>query len=313
MNGGTPLPALRAPSPVLVYSLVAASFLAGMFTLLVRGLLTGPPVMNGSAKGTALVIVLGGAPLLATAYHRARRGSLAALALAAGAAAYLLYNAVLLVFASPFNRAFLVYEMMLGLAIWTVAALAREIWRRAEHLVVPTNRWAGGFVLGVVVLNLAAWLGNLVPALLSDEPRSMLAGTGLTTNPVYVQDLAFWLPCMTWIAVGLWTAHAPRTVLGAATLCYWVLEAASVAVDQWWGHQTDPTSSVASAGVVPLFVVIGALTAWPLAGVLEVVRTATPHPIVRTPTAGSHPGCLRTVDTAPRTGAPPKALGHSSR
>jgi hypothetical protein len=268
-----PLSARRAP--VLVYSLVAASLLSGSVTLLLPGLLTGPPVMNGSAKGTALVIVLGGAPLLALAYRRARRGSLPALAVATGAAAYLLYNAVLLVFATPFNRAFLLYEAMLGLALWTVAVMARELWVEAEHLTVPASRWAAAFVLGVVVLNVAAWLGRLVPSLLSDEPRSILAGTGLTTNPIYVQDLAFWLPCLAWIAVGLWTAHAPRTVLGAAALCYWVLEAAGVAVDQWWGHQADPTSSVASLMAVPLFVVVGAMTVWPLVEILKVVARAT--------------------------------------
>jgi hypothetical protein len=266
----------RTTSPAVVHLLVAAAVLSGVVTLLVPNLLTGPPAMNGSAKGTALVIVLGGVPVLAGAYRRARSGSLPALALAAGAAAYLVYNGVLLVFATPFNQAFLLYEAMLGLAIWTLAGMVHEIWVRAGQLTVQPCRWAAGFIFGAVILNLAAWAVTLVPALFSDDPRSMLAGTGLTTNPVYVQDLAFWLPSFAWVAVGMWKAHAPRTALGAAALCYWVLESAGVAVDQWWGHQADPTSTVVSATVVPLFVIVGAVTIWPLMSALRAIATASP-------------------------------------
>jgi hypothetical protein len=253
------------------YMLACASVVAAWTTLLVPDLLTGPPAMQGSARGTALVVAVGGAPTLWLALRRARSGSLAALAVATGATAYLLYNAVMLVFATPLNRAFPLYEAMLGLAIWSLIGLTVEIFDRAAELTSPAPRWTAAFVGGVVVLNLAAWLSNLVPALLLDNPRSLLEGTGLTTNPVYVQDLAFWLPALAWVAIGMWKAHPPRTVLGASVLCYWVLEAASVAADQWWGHQADPTSPVVSAGAVPLFLLVGALTVWPLLAVLSVL------------------------------------------
>lgn len=268
MSDDAPPAVGRVTHPAVVTLLVAAVFMSGVVTVLLPGLLTGPPAMNGSAQGTALVMTLGGAPLLAVAYGRSGSGSLVALTLAAGAAAYLVYNAVLLVFATPLNQAFPLYEAVLGLGIWTLTGLVREIWVAAD-LARPVGRWIPAYILGVVVLNLVAWLQDLVPGLLSDEPRAMLDGTGLTTNPVYVQDLAFWLPCLAWIAVGMWQAHGPRTALGAAALCYWVLEAAGVAVDQWWGHRADPTSQVVSSGIVPLFVVVGVLTVWPLVSVLK--------------------------------------------
>jgi hypothetical protein len=249
--------------------LALASLASAACTLLVPDLLAGPAAMNGSAKGTSLVVAAGGVPVLLVAYRMALTGSLRALALAAGAAAYLVYNGVLLVFATPFNQAFLLYEAMLGLCIWSLVGTASELWGRGEHLVRPVSRWVPAYILAVVTLNALAWAGSLLPALLSDHPRSMLDGTGLTTNPVYVQDLAFWLPAIAWVSVGMWRAHGPRTALGAAVLCYWVLESAGVAVDQGWGHHADPASTVASAGAVPLFVLVGLLTVWPLTAALR--------------------------------------------
>jgi hypothetical protein len=274
---------------LVVLLLALASLGAAAATLLGPGVLTGPAAMNGSAKGTCLVIAVGGVPVLGTAHRRAVSGSLPALALEAGAAAYLVYNAVLLVFATPFNPVFPLYEAMLGLGIWTLAGLAIELWRRGErvsHLARRGTRGAATFLLVVVTLNTLAWANALVPALLSDEPRTMLDGTGLTTNPVYVQDLAFWLPTIAWVAIGMWRGHGPRTALGAAVLGYWVLESAGVAVDQWWGHHADPTSTVVSAGAVPLFVVVGLLTLGPLTSVIRTL-SAIPGPPNDADPAGS--------------------------
>jgi hypothetical protein len=264
-------------APVTLHLFLVASIGSGIATVLLPHLLTGPAAMNGSAKGTALVVVTAGVPTLTLASRRARRGSLSALAVTVGAAAFLVYNAFLLVFATPLNRAFPIYEAMLGLGIWTLSRLLLEVWRRCGDLCLPSARWAASFVLCVVALNLAAWLSKLVPALVSDHPRSVLDGTGLTTNPVYVQDLAFWLPALAWVAVGMWRGHGPRTLLGAAALCFWVLESASVAVDQWWGHHADPTSTAVSVAVVPLFVALGALTSWPLVSVLRTLAWGLPN------------------------------------
>ena len=59
----------------------------------------------------------------------------------------------------------------------------------------------------VAVLNALAWLAGVIPGLFSDSP-AFLKGTGLTTMPTYVQDLAFWLPLMAVSAVLLWHRQA---------------------------------------------------------------------------------------------------------
>lgn len=262
---GTPLPR--------VVPLLGAAGASAAATLFVPGLLSGPAAMNGSAKGTSFVVLVCAVPLLAVFHRRARHGSLAALTLAGGVTAYLVYNAVLLLFATPLNHAFLLYVAMLGFGLRTLAALTLETWGRGELVTPRVGRWVAGFLLTVVGLNSLAWGSALLPALLSAEPRATLVGTGLTTSPVYVQDLAFWLPTVAWVGVGMWRAHGPRTLLGASVLSFWALESISVAADQWWGHHADPASTVVSANVVPLFIVVGALTLVPLAAVLSAVTT----------------------------------------
>jgi hypothetical protein len=275
-------------------ALAVASTMAGLLTLLAPGLLSGPAVMRGSARGTALVVVLIAVPILLAGIAAARRGSAPGLAMATGATAYLLYNAVLLVFAMPVNGAFLIYEAMLGLAIFSLVGLGLQLWRRVPSLTEHPPRWVAAFICLVVGLNLLAWLSMIVPALIHDHPRSMVDGTGLTTNPVYAQDLAFWLPAIGWLGFGVWQRHPPRVALASAALFFWMVESIGVAVDQWWGHYADPSSSVASGAAVPLFVGMAVVTAWPLLRLVRCLPTsveARGHGLdTRTPSVVGQPG-----------------------
>src|SRR6185437_13897771 len=71
--------------------------------------------MNGSARGTALVVLLAGVPVLACSMLLAARGSAAAVITWLGAAGFLLYNSLMFVFATPANRLFPLYLAMLAL------------------------------------------------------------------------------------------------------------------------------------------------------------------------------------------------------
>jgi hypothetical protein len=234
-------------------AVAAAACLANLF---VPGLLSGPDVMNGSAKGTSLVALLVAVPLLAVAAWRAGVGSFRALVVTTGITAYLLYNSVLFLFGTPFNQAFLLYAAMLGLAVWTLAALSVALWSGVAELATDVPRWVPAGMWSVVVLNATVWLARVLPAMLDDDPTDWLAGTGLTTNPVIAQDLAFWLPVMAWLGWGVWKARPPAVALAAAGLVFWVVEFLGVAVDQWWGHLADPSSPWAAAGAVPMFVAL---------------------------------------------------------
>jgi hypothetical protein len=94
------------------------------------------------------------------------------------------------------------------------------------------------------------WLSGVASAVLAEEPTAFLDGSRLITNPVYVQDLAFWLPVMGWLAHSVSTAPRDRLVLVAGGLDFWVIEGFGVAVDQWMGYRADPTTVWATAGTV---------------------------------------------------------------
>ena len=93
----------------------------------------------------------------------------------------------------------------------------------------------------------------------------LVEGMGLSTVPTYLQDLSFWLPLLALGSWLLWHRRAWGYVISGAGLAFWAVEAATVAVDQWFGHRADPTSVVASdVMVVPFAVlaVVGVAVLW---------------------------------------------------
>ena len=251
----------RAASAILRWGLLLATVAAASGTVFFPDLLRGNAAMNGSARGTALVLLVGAVPLLALGLARlgpggpasGRREALVPV-LVAGATAYCLYNGVMLCFATPFNRLFPAYVAMLGFALWS----AFDLVRTAVPLRAPRApvRAVSGWILVVVVLNTLAWLRGIVPGVVGEDPGEVLRGTGLTTIPTWVQDLALWLPAMSVAAVLLLRAHRWGVLAAGTGLVFWQLSAVGVATDQTFAHVADPTSPVASAGGAWLFAVL---------------------------------------------------------
>src|SRR5205085_4971259 len=118
---------IGGPAYVLSTALVLVAALASAMTFFVPGVLRGPAVMNGSARGTALVVLLVAVPVLSLSMAAAARGSARAPVVWLGGLAYTLYNAVLFLFFTPFNRLFLLYVAMLSLSLWSAIALGRRL------------------------------------------------------------------------------------------------------------------------------------------------------------------------------------------
>jgi hypothetical protein len=246
-------------------ALVAAVGMAA--TAFVPGVLRGVPAMNGSASGTALVLLLVTVPVLVVAMLFAARGSIAAVLVWIGALAHVLYNSVLFLFATPFNSLFPLYVAMFSVALFSVLLVVRQV--DAEDLRARFSpglpvRAIAAYILLIVVLNAAAWLKGVIPGLFSSGSPAFLDGTGLTTSPIYVQDLAFWLPLMALAAVWLWRRLARGYLVVGAMLVTWTIESLTVATDQWLGHVADPSSPAIAVFMVPVFLVLAVVGLVPL-------------------------------------------------
>ena len=260
----------------LCAALAAVVVVAAVPTFFVDGILNGTPVMNGSARGTALTMFALALPVMAVGLVTSIRGSIRGQAALIGALAYLTYNATLLAYATPFNQLFLAYVALLGLSLWSlVSALLDPRPPLASGNRLPA-RGIAAFILTVVGLNALAWLRFVVPDL-GQDPPDFLDGTGLTTNPIYVQDLAVWLPALAIVAVLLWQRRPSGIFLAGAGLVFWVIEAIGVAVDQWFGHRADPASDVATLAGVVLFAGLAAATLVPLVFWLRAVPARSPQ------------------------------------
>jgi hypothetical protein len=240
---------------------------ASACTAFVPGVLRGTAVMNGSGRGTALVVLFAAVPLLVISAALVGAGSVRPVITWLGADAYILYNSVLFLFITPFNQLFLLYVAMFCLSFWTLVTVVKAIdvpaFARRFSIEFPARSLA--VVLAVVGgLNGLAWLANVVPGVLSTTSPKFLVGTGLTTNPIYAQDLSFWVPLMLVSAVWLWQRRPWGFVNAGALLVFGAIESISIAVDQWMGATADPSSTVASASFAPIFAVVAAVTLIPL-------------------------------------------------
>jgi hypothetical protein len=265
--------------PYLICSVLAAIVaLAAGLTVAFPALLRGVAVSNGNLRGTAVALLAVGLPVLAIAMIGTRRGSARAFVVWLGTLGYLIYQAVLFCFATPLNSLFLLYVCYLGTSVWSTVILLRntDLPAFAARLsaVIPARTIAAA-ALGLAVLNAGAWLSQIIPATFRSNPTSVLDGTGLVTNPVYVQDLAIWLPLLASAAVACWRGRRWGRLITPAMLALFVLESISISLDQWFGSQADPTSAVSSIFMVPVFAVVATITGMPLAWFLHAIdRTA---------------------------------------
>ena len=131
------------------------------------------------------------------------------------AVGFLLYNALMFVFATPVNRLFLLYLAMLSLAAWSAGTLLWHTDVPALGHLIPARapvRLAAGYLWALVILNGGAWLVRILPALASSgEPAPDRRDPGMTTNIVFVQDLALWLPLFAVAAAWLCSARRGAT------------------------------------------------------------------------------------------------------
>ncbi len=229
-------------------------------------------VTAGNARGTDLVILVVALPALVIAMALTARGSLRAQIVWLGALGYILYNALFFAFAVAFNPLFPVYIAVLSLALWSLVALLMALdvaslrAHFTEHLPIRTIAL---YLMITTALFALTWLRDIVPALVNGTTPISLHGTKMLTNPIQVVDFAAGFPLTILAAVWLWQRRAWGYALAGLFLVYGVIEAISVATDQFFGHLSDPTQS---AMMTPVFAVIAVIAAIPLVLYLRCLR-----------------------------------------
>jgi hypothetical protein len=272
-------PALGRAPYILSLALAADAAVACLASLLFRSLIRGVESGIGSLQGTALIVLIVGLPVLIGSMLLTRRGSIYGPVGWLGALGFVCYQAVLFLFATPFNALFFTYVAMLSLGVWSIVALlsrfpAQEL---ADHASarMPVRALAV-YLLVNAAMFAALWLRALVPAVFQAWPPAFLDGTGLLTGAVQILDLAFTLPLMTLGAVWLWQRRPWGYLLAGALLVMLAIETASIGTDQWFGAAADPTSPAVSASLTPVFAILTLIGLVALAFYLRGLRQISP-------------------------------------
>jgi hypothetical protein len=181
--------------------LAAAAALGG---LVLTGLYVDAPNWAQQARGTDLATLFLAAPVLAFGLWTARRGSSAGrLAVVAGLL-YLVYHYAIFAFAVAMNPLTIVHIAIFGLSLWSLLLAGRGAVAGSHGLTERLNRRAaGGLLVGVAAMFSLLWLGQIATATMTGVLPPDLVKAGISSNPVYALDLAFFLPLCALAGIGL--------------------------------------------------------------------------------------------------------------
>jgi hypothetical protein len=183
-----------------------ATFLAGaaaLAGLAVRGLYVDAPNWIQQAQGTDLATLLLAVPILAVGMWSAAKGSpTGRLAVVAGLL-YLVYNYAIFAFSVAMNPLTAVHIAIFGLALWSLLS-SRSAVEGAESVTERLNRrTAAGLLVGVAAMFGLLWLGQIATVAMTGVLPEDLIKAGISSNPVYALDLAFFLPLCAIAGIGL--------------------------------------------------------------------------------------------------------------
>jgi hypothetical protein len=184
-----------------------ATFLAGgaaVAGLAVRGLYVDAPNWVQQAQGPDLATLFLAVPVLVVGLWTASRGSSAGrLAVVAGLL-YLVYNYAIFAFSVAMNPLTAVHIAIFGLSLWGLLLGGRSAVGGAEAVTERLNRrTAGGLLIAVGAMFGLLWLGQIAATSTTGILPPDLLKAGISSNPVYALDLAFFLPLCAIAGIGL--------------------------------------------------------------------------------------------------------------
>jgi hypothetical protein len=207
----------------LAATATALAAIAAAAGLVIPDLYRDAPYWVQQARGTDFATLLVAVPVLAAGLWAARRRSAAGeLAVFAGLL-YLVYNYAIFVFSVRMNPLTAVHIAIVALALWSLVLMTRSasMTEAGGALAHGLNRRASGLLLvSVSALFGLLWIGQIATATTTGALAPDLVRAGLSTNPVYALDLAFFLPLCALAGIGLLRRKAAGTY--AQPMLIWV-------------------------------------------------------------------------------------------
>ena len=180
--------------------LAAIAALAG---LAIPGLYVDAPNWVQQAQGTDLATLFLAVPVLAVGLWSASRAPVGRLVVMAGLL-YLVYNYAIFAFSVAMNPLTAVYIAIFGLSVWSLLLAGPAAVEGAGAVTERLNRRvAGGLLVGVGVMFGLLWLAQIAGTSTTGVLPPDLVKAGISSNPVYALDLAFFLPLSAIAGIGL--------------------------------------------------------------------------------------------------------------
>lgn len=247
----------------LTLGFTAAALVAMPITLFNPGIFhESDPGTVGSMRGTALVLLALGLPMLLGGMRAALAGSRRGEMVWLGALGYSLYNAATFTIGVAFNRLFPIYLAMFALALWALATLTIRLDPDDPPIRVAAalrTRAVAAYLGFTALFTVALWGGQLLPALLDNAAPAGLDKTAMPTNLFHVMDLSLTVPLTLLAAAWLRRKQPWGYLLAGAMLVNGLVESIGVGVDQIFAHVEDPASSLAGAAIFAALAIAGAV------------------------------------------------------
>lgn len=229
-----------------------------------QGLYQRDSLMAGAGfRGTDLVTLLLGIPLLLLAYRAARRGSHNGQVVLCGVLLFFLYNAASMTFSAAFNPLFLVYTALFSAALFAaIIALAGLDGQALAARVQPGFPWRGTavFLLFAGLATLLLWISEVIGPILSGTAPANLGP--YTTMYTHGFDSAVISPAAVIAGLLLLRRQPLGLVLAAPILILCALVGVVVLAQ---------TASQALAGLIfPPGVYIGMVGSWVVMGAFAI-------------------------------------------
>ena len=247
-------------SSVLLALLIA---IVSLFGLLTPGFYAKEtPSWQAQSLGQDLADLILVIPALIVTAVLSYQGNKKALLFWGGTLIYIVYTFLIYCFGVHFNRLFLFYCIILGIASYSLLYffyLLLQLAPRITHRNTAASRTIACYLLIISGLFYFLWLSEIIPASLNQETPSNVLEVGLPTNPVHVLDISLLLPAIFITGILLFRRNSFALLLAPALLIFFVLMNCTIGGLALMMNARGITSSLMLVWVMGILAVISLL------------------------------------------------------